>query len=158
VPQLSQDEASSLANKWQWPVSADPKEQNRRGVYVLVRRNFPFPMFEVFDSPDNSVSCPRREVTNVPTQALWLLNNRTAFEQARAFAKKLIASDGPHPEKWACDAWRTALGRTPSDQEQREAVSLIDDLVRTHPEAPPSEALAKLCLAIFNLNEFAYVD
>jgi hypothetical protein len=158
VPQLSQDEASALASKWQWPVSADPSEQNRRGVYVLVRRNFPFPMFEVFDSPDTSISCPRREATNVPTQALWLLNNQAAFEQARAFAKKLIASAGPTPEKWIRDAWRSALGRPPSDLEQREAVSLIDELVRTHPEAPPSEALAKVCLSIFNLNEFAYVD
>ena len=106
VPPLSDDEASSLAGKWQWPVSADPSEQNRRGIYVLVRRNFPFPMFEVFDSPDTSVSCPRREVTNVPTQALWLLNNRAAFEEARAFAKKLIAADGDDREKWTRDAWR----------------------------------------------------
>ncbi len=158
VPALSDDEASSLANKWQWPVSADPSEQNRRGVYILVRRNFPFPMFEVFDSPDTSISCPRREVTNVPTQALWLLNNRDAFEQARAFAQKLIAADGPTPEKWTRDAWRAALGRPPSEQEQREGVSLIEELVRTHPEAPPADALAKLCLSIFNLNEFAYVD
>jgi hypothetical protein len=158
VPALSDDEASSLASKWQWPVSADPSEQNRRGVYVLVRRNFPFPMFELFDSPDTSVSCPRREVTNVPTQALWLLNNQAAFDQARAFAKKLIASGGSNPEKWTHDAWRFALGRAPSDQEHREAVSLIDELIRTHPEAPPSEALAKLCLSIFNLNEFSYVD
>jgi hypothetical protein len=158
VPQLSCDEASALANKWQWPVSADPSEQNRRGVYILVRRNFPFPMFEVFDRPDTSISCPHRGVTNVPTQALWLLNNRAAFEQARAFAQRLITRDGAGAEKWVRDAWSSALGRPPSEREQQEAVSLIAALVRTHPEAPPSEALAKLCLSVFNLNEFAYVD
>ena len=158
VPPLSDDEASSLAGKWQWPVSADPAEQNRRGIYVLVRRNFPFPMFAVFDSPDTSVSCPRREVTNVPTQALWLLNNRAALDQARAFAQRLIAKDGGRREDIVTDAWRYSLGRSPSDQERQEAGELLDGLARLQPEAPPSEALAKLCLSIFNLSEFAYVD
>jgi Protein of unknown function (DUF1553)/Protein of unknown function (DUF1549)/Planctomycete cytochrome C len=158
APPLSDDEASALAAKWQWPVSADPSEQNRRGVYVMIRRNFPFPMFEVFDSPDSSVSCPRREVTNVPSQALWLLNNRAAFEEARAFARRLIAADGDDREKWTRDAWQYALGRLPSQQEQREAADLMNELARKHPETLASEALAKLCLAIFNLNEFAYVD
>jgi hypothetical protein len=158
APALSDDESSSLASKWQWPVSSDPSEQNRRGIYVLVRRNFPLPMFDVFDRPDTSVSCSLREVTNVPTQALWLLNNRALFEQARAFAQRLISKDGAEPAKWTRDAWRYSLGRLPSDREQSDAMSLFDTLVRTHPEAPPSDALAKLCLSIFNLNEFIYVD
>ena len=69
-------------------VSADPKDHTRRGLYILVRRNFRFPMFEVFDSPVNSVSGPRRDVTIVAPQTLWSLNNRRAFRQAQEFAIK----------------------------------------------------------------------
>ena len=34
-----------------------------------------YPMFEVFDQPDATLSCERRDVTTVPTQALTLFNN-----------------------------------------------------------------------------------
>ncbi len=158
VPPLGKDEMDGLASKWQWPVSADPQEQNRRGIYILVRRNFPFPMFEVFDAPDTAASCPRRDVTNVPTQALWMLNNRAAFEQARAFAEKLLGTYGPDPRRFVAEAWVRALGRRPSIGEVREALELVSRLADQHPGEPASEALTKLCLALFNLNEFSYVD
>src|SRR5262249_43404396 len=58
APPLSPDELNGLGNGWQWPVAADPTAHNRRGIYLLVRRNFPYPMFEAFDNPINSVSCP----------------------------------------------------------------------------------------------------
>ena len=89
VPPLADDELSSLGSSWQWPVSADPAEHNRRGVYILVRRNFTYPMFEAFDSPINAVSCPRRDVSSVAPQALWFMNNKVAFQQAQAFAARL---------------------------------------------------------------------
>ena len=158
VPPLGKDEMDGLSSRWQWPLSADPEEQNRRGIYILVRRNFRFPMFDVFDAPDTAVSCPRRDVTNVPTQALWLLNNRAAFEQARAFAERLLAVCGADQQRFVDEAWAKALGRKPSAQETREALELVSQLKAKHPDASASEALTKLCLAIFNLNEFSYVD
>jgi len=72
-----------------WIVSADPSEHSRRGMYILLRRNFRFPMFDVFDAPVNAVSAPGRDVTTVATQALWMLNNQTANHQAREFAKRI---------------------------------------------------------------------
>src|SRR5436190_51140 len=79
-----------------WPVSVDPKEQNRRGVYIVTFRDFRFPMFEVFDTPVNFVSTATRDVTTVAPQALWLLNNKIAFRQAQEFADRLVkeASNG----------------------------------------------------------------
>jgi hypothetical protein len=71
VPPLADDEIASLRDKWHWVVSADPAQHTRRGIYILVRRNFKFPMFEIFDSPVNSQSCPVRDVTTVAPQALW---------------------------------------------------------------------------------------
>ena len=106
IPQLADDEMSALREPWQWAVSADPKEHTRRGLYVIVRRNFRFPMFEVYDSPVNSVSSPRRDVTVVAPQTLWSLNNRRAFRQAQEFAARLMreapADTGARVERaWA---------------------------------------------------------
>jgi hypothetical protein len=146
TPPLARDELSGMGAAWQWPVTADPAEHNRRGVYLLVRRNFPYPMFEAFDSPINSVSCPARETSSVAPQALWFLNNHVTWEQAQHFAERLRkAGDGP--VAWADNAWRIAFARSPTAQERSEAVTLIGKL-----------GLDKFCLSLFNLNEFSFID
>lgn len=146
APPLAEDELSGMGAAWQWPVSADPAEHNRRGVYLLVRRNFPYPMFEAFDNPINSVSCPARETTSVAPQALWFLNNRVAYQQAGHFAARLrkISAD---PAAWTDTAWRIAFARAPSASEQSDGIALISAL-----------GLEKFCLSLFNLNEFSFVD
>ncbi|MBM3459323.1 MAG: DUF1549 domain-containing protein, partial [Armatimonadetes bacterium] len=109
VPPLAPDELAALREKWHWPVSADPKEHTRRGLYLLVRRNFRFPLFEVFDAPVNSVSCPGRDVSTVAPQALWFLNNGTALRQAAAFAARLRQEGGDTSAGRVQRAWRLAL-------------------------------------------------
>ena len=106
VPKLADDEMSALREPWQWTVSADPAEHTRRGLYLLVRRNFRFPMFEAFDSPVNSVSSAKRDVTIVAPQALWSLNNRRAFGQATAVRRPAGARSG----RRAGGLRRTGLG------------------------------------------------
>ena len=93
-----------------WIVSADPAEHTRRGLYILQRRNYRFPMFDVFDLPVNAVSAPARDVTTVAPQALWMMNNPTAVRQSQAFAARLrnelnagwnIPDFGPGQSGWA---------------------------------------------------------
>ncbi len=180
VPPLADDEIAALREKWHWPVAADPRQHTRRGMYILVRRNFRFPMFEVFDGPVTSVSCPARDVTTVAPQALWSLNNRSVFRQAQAFAGRVLKEAGDNPEHFLDRAWLIALARPPSAQEKREGLTLLDTLARragksgsgrpTHVplDHPPKElmalpperaaALVQFCLALYNVNEFAFVD
>ena len=110
-------------------------------------------MFEAFDPPVNSVSCPKRDVTTVAPQALWSLNNATSFRQARAFAARLAREAGADPAARVGRAWRLALGRPPSAAEKAQSLRLLKDI-----GGPPDAALAKFCLVLVNLNEFAYVD
>ena len=172
VPPLSEDELAGFRLKWAWTVPADPAEHSRRGIYILSRRNFVFPMFEKFDTPDPAVSCPERSVTTVAPQSLWLLNNDAVFRQALAFAGRLVREGGSEPDQWVDRAWRTALGRPPSDQETRDALETLasagGERWEELPEGAPPElktiersqaqGLTELCLAVFNLNEFLFVD
>jgi hypothetical protein len=155
MPPLSPSELAALRVKPWWVTPADPSEGNRRAVYVLSRRNFSFPMFDKFDRPDTAASCPRREVTTVATQALWLLNNQTSYQQAQEFASRLVKQHGQNPSAWVDSAWSAALAREPSPTEKQEALALMEKL---KDDNDPAAALAQLCLTIFNLNEFAYVD
>ena len=79
---------------------------------------------------------------------------------------------GEEPSAWVEEAWRLALARPPSTQEKHEALALMDKLARQGPmkDADPlpapltkleparAAALARLCLTIFNLSEFTYID
>ena len=171
VPPLAADEIASLREKWHWVVSADPAQHTRRGIYILVRRNFKFPMFEVFDTPVTSQSCPVRDVTTVAPQALWGLNNKSVFRQAMYMAGRVIKEAGNDRTAQIDRAWRIALSRGPNGKELKSAIRLLDELeqspskpLKEPPELlksiPPARAkgLAKLCLALFNLSEFAFVD
>ena len=181
VPPLAEDELTVLRIGrptmdgnwlWTWPVSADPSEHRRRGVYILVRRNFPFPMFQLFDKPDNAMSCSKRDVTNVSPQALWFLNNGVVFQQARELAARVV-KEAAEPAGWVERAWNLALSRPPSEEEKIDALALLDslaakgvegedspDLPAAQAKLPPAqaEAMTKLCVTLFNLNEFLYVD
>jgi hypothetical protein len=163
---------AALRVKSWWVTPADPSESNRRAVYILSRRNFAFPMFDKFDRPDPATSCPRRDMTTVAPQALWALNNSVSYELAKQLATRVVKSHPQDSNTWIETAWNIALSRQPSAQETTEALTLLEKLTvqaRTKLKADarseiaslePARAtgLIQLCLTIFNLNEFIFVD
>ena len=177
VPPLAEDEIAALRVKSHWPVSGDPAEHTRRGLYILVLRNFRFPMFDVFDAPVSSVSCPQRDVTTVATQALWSLNSPSVYRQAKQLAGRVVSESGDEPDAWVERLWMIALARPISDEEKQESIRFLDALadgpnkdqqiretLRECPQSlttlprPQAAALVKLCLTLYNINEFAFVD
>ena len=175
VPPLAEDELAALREKWQWPVSGDPSEHTRRGMYILVRRNFRFPMFQVFDAPLTEVSCPQRDVTTVAPQALWTLNSPSVYRQARQLAALVLRTTQNNPEKWVSELWFRALCRPITAEEKTETLKLLSTLETESakrsqgplPDLPPelekltsarAAAYIHVCLALFNHNEFSFVD
>jgi hypothetical protein len=143
------DEQEQLGNYRKWPAST-PEESNRRAIYLLVKRSFRFPMLSAFDLPDNISSCGRRDITTVPNQALTLLNNRTMQEQASAFADRLLEESSGQLDPVPARAWLHAYGRRISDDERAQALAFLRG------RGGAKSAVAELCLAIFNTNEFIY--
>jgi len=158
VPPLAEDEIAALREKWQWPITADPAQHTRRGLYILVLRNFRFPMFEVFDAPVTSTSCPQRDVTTVAPQALWTLNSSSVYRQAEKLAERVVKEAGREPDKFVERLWQVALGRPIDEQERAEALALLNSFAPETATEQDQTALAKLCLAVYNLNEFTFID
>jgi hypothetical protein len=154
VPPLERDELTGLFGaRTKWPVTKDAAEHTRRSVYLLVRRTFTYPLFAAFDPPEVMTSCARRLQTTVPTQALALLNSPLARAQSAAFARRLLREGGPPVER----AWLLAFGRAPTAAEAERARAFLQARTAAHGgEREP--AVAELCLALFNANEFLYVD
>ena len=67
-----------------------PSDLRYRSVYLPILRDDLPAALGLFDFADPNVSKPKRESTNVPTQALYLMNNPQVMREASAMAKKLI--------------------------------------------------------------------
>ncbi len=132
-------------------------ELGRRSLYIKVKRSLLPPMLTVFDSPDVDASCPVRFTTTQPTQALALLNSPDVHRGSRACAKRLLAEAGDDDSKAIDRLYRLALARSPSPTESDEARDLLlEQRVTFHRDR--EAALQRLCLFVFNTNEFIYVD
>ncbi|MFM9148150.1 MAG: DUF1553 domain-containing protein, partial [Verrucomicrobiota bacterium] len=90
--------------------------QHRRGLYVWWQRTFLHPSMLAFDAPSREESCTERTRSNIPQQALVLLNDPTYVEAARAFGAGASAQPGDDDARlrWA---WRRALQRDPDAEE-----------------------------------------
>jgi hypothetical protein len=129
-----------------WTVSKDPREQVRRSVYIFVRRNLRFPFLEVFDAPDNNLSCPARERSTTALQALTLLNADEMMIAAKATAQRLTAQANTQDQQIAL-AYSLTLGRAPTAQELEKIRAFL-----------MHSPLREVCRALFNLNDFVYVE
>ena len=128
------------------PVTADATEHTRRSVYLFSRRNLRDPFLEAFDLPDSNNSCPKRERSTTAPQALALLNSADALATAKALAARLTREADTESARVAL-AYRLVLGRNATPAEHARAAAFLA-------ESPLSE----LCRALFNLNEFVYLD
>jgi hypothetical protein len=132
-----------------WPVSPRVADQDRRSLYVYVRRNLRYPFFEAFDRPDTNASCPKRPVTTIAPQALSLLNSPLSSEAARALAARAERDAGHDLDATVARAYLLALGRRPDEGELALARPFLSS---------GGNSLADLGLALINLSEFVYVD
>lgn len=113
--------------------------QYRRGLYTWWQRTFLHPSVLAFDAPSREECCAERPRSNIPQQALVLLNDPTYVEAARAFAARMMlegGDDDPSRIRWA---WRQALGRFPRDEELAIAAALVKKH-RTEFAADPASA------------------
>ena len=129
-----------------WTVSANPEDHRRRSLYIFARRNLRFPFLETFDLPDSNLSCPKRERSTTAPQALALLNADDVIEAAEALAVR-VSGQARTTEEQVTLTYRLAMGRRPSPSESNMARKFLKD-----------SPLSELCRALFNLNEFLYVD
>ena len=144
-PPLPEETLKSM-DKGIWKRQAEGPETWRRSVYVYRKRGLPFPFFEVFDLPDQNLTCGRRNVSTVPTQALTLLHNDFVISQSARMADRVASEAGASKEAQVDRAYRLALGRAPSGAELATGVEFLKD-----------QPLQGLTHVLLNLNEFVYL-
>ncbi len=122
-------------------------DQFCRSLFLIQKRNTRTPLLESFDLPENSISCPRRQVSTIAPQALMLLNDPLTAETARAFAARVEKEVGKERGQQVRRAFELGLQRVPDEVERKACERLL-----------AARGLAELCRALVNLNEFVYLD
>ncbi len=130
----------------------------RRSLYVNVRRNFLTPMFLAFDFPAPSSTMGRRNVSNVPAQALTLMNDPFVVQQARLWADRARADSArPRPDA-VSGLYLAAFGRPPTDDERAEALAFLNEQGAAYGSPDDPLAWADLCHVLINVKEFIYIN
>ena len=110
-----------------WKTEKDEAESNRRSVYIFVKRNLRYPMFETFDFPDTHEPCPRRYATVTPTQPLALMNDELVMEWSRALASRVLNDSGLSAEQQIERTYRLLLSRAPKPEESKSILDFLNE-------------------------------
>lgn len=169
-PPIAPDIVKTAKN---WTADPDPSNYNRRSLYIFARRNLRFPFLEVFDAPDSNLSCAERAQSTTAPQSLTLLNSAEVNQAALATALSLVAETAPGDPRIVA-AFRRILARRPNEAELRASREFVKQTraraafaaaavpgtaaAATSAAADPPLEWNELCRALFNLNDFVYVD
>lgn len=131
--------------------------RGRRSIYQEMSVMQPPGFLVGFNLPDLKLPTGRRDVTNVPAQALILLNDPFVNQLADHWAERLLADGSRTPEERIRQMFLRAFGREPARSEtERWKLAVMDCAERPADVMIDREAWKTLAHACFNSKEFLY--
>ena len=97
----------------------------------------------------------QREVTTVPSQALYLMNSPFVLAQAKSFAQRLLDAKDLDDAGRVDLAFRLALARTPTAQEREQVLAYLQG---GQPGQSRPGAWAAFCQTLLASAEFRYLQ
>jgi hypothetical protein len=140
------------------PRADGPLDGNgRRSIYLNVRRNFADPLLAAFDTPPASSTAGRRTVSNVPAQALILMNDPFVRQQADRWGRRALSAGGSMDDRIAGMIRQAYSRRATADEVRdcREFISAQAALYGAKDDDP--RAWADLAHALVNAKEFVFL-
>lgn len=143
------------------PESGPLDGDGRRSIYLAIRRNFLTPMLLVFDAPIPFTSMGRRSVSNVPAQALTLMNDPFVVEQATRWANRILSGPGDTNGR-VRQVFLTAFSRLPDDDELTAATEFLAEQGRDYGLSAEQSfqdvrTWTDLCHSLINSKEFIFL-
>ena len=155
-PQLSREVLAGQSRPGSGWGQSNEADQNRRSVYIHVKRSLLTPLLTAFDFPDPDLTCEDRFITLQPAQSLALLNSEFVHQQAARLAKS-IEPQAVGDEEVVRKAILAVLSRNASDEEIENGTALIARL-QSDFSVNRDRAVELYCLSVLNWNEFLFLD
>ncbi|MFQ5731290.1 MAG: PSD1 and planctomycete cytochrome C domain-containing protein [Planctomycetaceae bacterium] len=136
-------------------VPADLDGSVHRSVYLPVIRDRLPDALDLFDFAEPSLVTGRREMTNVPVQALYLMNSPFVQKRAAAFARRLQREAGTDEQR-VRRAFLLCFSRSPDAEETKRSLAFLKR--RPTGDAAGQSVLASFCQALLCTAEFRNLD
>jgi len=111
-------------------------QQYRRGLYTWWQRTFLHPSLVAFDAPSREECCAERTRSNIPQQALVLLNDPTYVEAARGLAYRALKTASASDEHRIDWMFAQVLQRDASTSERMALSQLLEKHLVYYKENP----------------------
>jgi len=135
-------------------------ETNQRSIYLMTLRNRRNPFLGLFDGADPNATTPQRQVTTVPTQSLYFMNDEFFHRRAEAVAVHVLRQ--PDDSTRLQELFRVVLQRTPTSGERESTFRFLRDYQSVMTDLPEADQPVAVWSAISRLllasNEFLYLD
>jgi hypothetical protein len=139
-------------------------ETPQRSVYQMTLRNRRAPFLALFDGADPNATTPLRQVTTVPTQSLYFMNDASFHAQAEALARRVVAEHVTVDK--VAGLYAILFQREATDGEKDRAEGFIKkyEAMLAGPDVGISQAersqaaWAAFCRVLMSSNEFLYLD
>lgn len=129
-----------------------------RSIYLPVIRDRLPDVLDLFDFAEPSLVTGRRENTNVPIQALYLMNGPFVQERARALAIRIHHHSAVKQEQITF-AFLICFSREPDSEELAQSLAFLSGKRDAGEEQQPVPAtLIDFCQALFCTGEFRNLD
>jgi len=130
----------------------------RRSIYIETRRNFLSPMMLAFDTPIPFNAIGKRSVSNVPAQALILMNDPLVLQQSKMFARRVVGERKDVDERIEF-VYLNALSRKPDDGELQKSKAFIESHAnRLKLDSDSEKVWTEFCHVVFNVKEFIWLN
>ncbi len=155
-PQLSAEVLAGQSKPGLGWGKSSREDENRRSVYIHVKRSLLTPLLAAFDLPEPDRSCEARFATLQPGQALALLNGDFIHAQASRLAESIAATKLVDEDviRRTIDA---VFMRRATDLEIAAGTRLLSEL-QNHYGMSRGDAIDLFCLSVLNWNEFIFLD
>jgi len=143
----------------------------RRSLYVTQKMQTPLTLLDAFDLPRMTPNCVERRQSQVPTQALQMMNGTDVWEHSRYMAGRLMDEIGTDPDEQVEAVFLRTLSRRPSHEEKEDSLVALKTfgemwptrLAKDRDPAPVGWksrwlALASFCHTMLNSAEFSFID
>jgi hypothetical protein len=128
----------------------------RRAIYGSIYRNFLPPLLMTFDMPNPFGPKGARSVSNVPAQALALMNDPFVADQAKKWATRVLAEPGLEDHARVARMVEASTGREP-DKATLDTLAAFLVEQSTLYGARDERVWSDLAHALFNSKDFIFV-
>ncbi|MEE2989904.1 MAG: PSD1 and planctomycete cytochrome C domain-containing protein [Planctomycetota bacterium] len=145
------------------PGGSGPLDGNgRRSIYIAIRRNFLSPMMLAFDTPIPFNSMGRRNVSNVPSQSLIMMNDPFVIQQAALWGGRISSLEAVSREERVRQMYLEALSRYPTPGELEQSIAFLVSQAAEYGVAPDQldsepRLWSDLGHVLFNMKSFVFL-